>query len=98
MCPARSSSSRIRPPRKGMLVAVAPHVLGLVKYPGLVDTLDIRPPHRACHPSHRLAAIQNSHIVSVEGCQTTIVPSVPAAGWAPAGIGTRSQAAWSSGL
>ena len=55
----------------------------------------MRPPQRACQPSAFWLASQNSHIVSVAGCQTTMCASLPAAGLAPAGIGTCSKACWS---
>ena len=55
----------------------------------------MRPPQRACQPSAFWLASQNSHIVSVAGCQTTMWASLPAAGLAPAGIGTCSKACWS---
>ncbi len=65
-----------------------------MKYPGLVETPRIAPAAPACQPSGSSAIFQNSHIVSVAGCQTTMCLSEPAAGRAPTGIGTVAIACW----
>jgi hypothetical protein len=81
-----------------MPVALAPQPGGSVYVPMLADTPIIRPPHPACQPSSRLCSRQNSHIVSVEGCNTTSRPSESGEGRALAGSGTSSQAACSRAL
>ena len=46
----------------------------------------------ACQPSERFWSRQNSHMLSVAGCRTIMWASLPAAGVAPAGIGTALSA------
>ena len=95
MLPARELVEvRIRPPSKGRLVAVAPQYRVCGSSRGRVETRVMRPPHdRVPAVGLSSSARQNSHIVSVEGCQTTRWPSVPAAGCALSGIGTDWNAA-----
>ncbi len=93
--PRRSSSSVMSPPTSGSPLAVAPAGAGTM--PELRETWRSFAPQRACQPSALRCMSQNSHIVLVDGCQTTRWRSAPAAGRAPGGTGTEAKSRCSDG-
>src|SRR4051812_5729280 len=94
MWPWITSDGRIIPPSRERPLAATPYGAG--KTPGELDAWSIRPPHAACHPSASSRERHSSQTVSWECDQTTIEPSVPLLGRAPAGIGTAASAAASA--
>ncbi len=79
-------------------MAVAPHhgrapgQAAGPKWPGLLETWRIAPAAPACQRPRLRRILQNSHILSRLGCQTTMCRSLPVAGLARTGIGTASTA------
>src|ERR1700692_313517 len=99
MAPCWRSSKVISPPAIESDDPLAPHCGSApghapVSYaPGFFETFCIAPPHLATGPAGAHSNAQNSHSLSVLGCQTTRCLSVPFAGCALGGIGTSRHAA-----